>query len=851
MKRFLFVVILILVVKLLFATPVDSTPIRVVQPNGDSITIIQYGDEYGTWYETLDGYVVEKNSSNYWVYVNTNTNGNLVLTNQIVNNTSSPTGINLTNVFNTIENNRINAYRILHGDSIYYPDLEDEETVTALQQEVEYDTIRAKAPAKNKGTINILTILIQFQDVKFEQPIAVTQDYFYRLMNEENFIHPNNPNNVTGSVKKYWEDVSYGQLKINSTIIGPYTVDNNLDYYKTKWNNNNSLDASNTKYLIKEAIKEAAKNINLSIFDNDNNNYADFVHIIYAGSMESIWPHSSSIKRIYRDNVWISKYIITSEKEYNKYASIGIICHEMGHAFGAPDFYDRNKKIDGLFNGTGSWDLMANGDKNNNRNSPAHPNPYIKTEIYGWTTAKELSGKNMLDTLRPSELDKNSIYKLSTTTSGEYYLLENRQDKNLHGKGLVIYHVNSNNIGDTYDPSINIKHPQNMYVVVANNHIEKPTGEGTYGNINSAYATFKDTCTNNIFFTSQTKPSNCAWNGTPTQNKDVCFIQEIEIDGEKCIKFVLNPEIEGDSILCDSAIYSLQHVPSEATIEWTYTRPSGLLATTVPLTIGSGQGTTAVCYKRGYKLVNDDVDDPIIEPEYPFLPAPTSTRAYVQKPYSGFVTINAKVTFNGNTFTISKEIYMPEKVTINDVDLSPFGVWYVSTMKSITLKSPTNEDILENIRWDVEYPDGSTQSAYGNSVVVRPSTQGTLTVTATYIHGCDDEYKTHTKTFSIVSAFNITYTNPASGSVEINVTNGDATDESSMRTMSANNQQTPYMGAYRVELWHDVYGKVREMDVPENNPTVTMSLEGVNSGVYVMRLIIDNQVVEASQLIVK
>ena len=59
------------------------------------------------------------------------------------------------------------------------------------------------------------------------------------------------------------------------------------------------------------------------------------------------------------------------------------------------------------------------------------------------------------------------------------------------------------------------------------------------------------------------------------------------------------------------------------------------------------------------------------------------------------------------------------------------------------------------------------------------------------------------------------------------------------------------MGAYRVELWHDVYGKVREMDVPENTPTVTMSLEGVNSGVYVMRLIIDNQVVEASQLIVK
>ena len=41
------------------------------------------------------------------------------------------------------------------------------------------------------------------------------------------------------------------------------------------------------------------------------------------------------------------------------------------------------------------------------------------------------------------------------------------------------------------------------------------------------------------------------------------------------------------------------------------------------------------------------------------------------------------------------------------------------------------------------------------------------------------------------------------------------------------------------------------MDVAENNPTITMNLEGLNSGVYVMRLIIDNQTVEASRLIVR
>lgn len=847
MKRFSFGVVLILVVKLLFATPVESIPIKVTQPNGDSITIVQYGDEYGMWYETLDGYVVGKNSSNYWVYVNASINGNLILTNQIVNSVSSPTGINLTNVFNAIEDNKMNAYEILHNDSIYLPDLEDEETVLAIQQEVECDTIRAKAPAKNKGSINVLTILIQFQDVKFEHPTTI-KSYFENLMEGVNFKHPSNGNAITGSVKEYWEEVSYGQLLINSTVVGPYTASDNLSSYKTQWNSDNSLDASNVDELIKEAIKEAAQDVNMSTFDNDNDKYVDFVHIVYAGEMNSIWPHNSFIKRIYRDNVWVSKYIITSEKERNKYASIGIICHEMGHAFGAPDFYDRNKKIDGLFDGTGSWDLMANGDKNNNRNSPAHPNPYIKTAIYGWATAKELAGNNKLYTLRPSELDENSIYKLSTSTLGEYYLLENRQDENLKGTGLVIYHVNSNNIGDVDDPSVNTKHPQNLYVVDASNNLAKPTGSvASYGTINSSNATYKNTPTNNIFFTSQTKPSNCDWAGNVTQNKDVCFISEEEIDGEMCIKFVLNPEIEGPDILCDSAIYSLKHVPSKATIEWTYTRPSGIPLTSVPLYIGSGQGTKAVYYKRGIKMTGSTIPPGL---DIPVLPVST-TNALNTAPYSGFVTISAKVTLNGNTFTLSKEIYMPEKVVINDVNLGSLGVWYVGAMQSITLQTPTDDAILEKIRWDIKHPNGNTQTAYGSSVVVRPNSKGTLTVTATYLDGCGDEYESYTKTFSIVSAFNLTFANPASGSVEINVTSGDVPDESGMQTMSVDNQQTPYMGAYRVELWHDIYGKVREMDVSENNPTITMNLEGLNSGVYVLRLIIDNQVEKTSQLIVK
>ena len=279
---------------------------------------------------------------------------------------------------------------------------------------------------------------------------------------------------------------------------------------------------------------------------------------------------------------------------------------------------------------------MADGAWNSYRDdmwsiNPALPNPYVRAKL-NWITPKELSGINVLDTLRPSELDSNSIYKLSTFTTDEYYLLENRQDTNLPGTGLVVYHVNAEIENHIDSNTVNITHKQNMYVVDASNNLAKPTGSVTsYGNINSPNATFRSTYSQNMYFTSTSLPSNCDWEKNPTQNKDVCFISEEMIDGEKCILFVLNPEIEGPDVLCDSAIYSLKHIPSSnVTIEWTYTRPSGILATTVPLIIGSGQGTKAVCFKRGYKLVNEDAGGGVVTPEYPFVPAPTSARGYVQ-----------------------------------------------------------------------------------------------------------------------------------------------------------------------------------------------------------------------------
>lgn len=201
MKRFLFTIItLVLILNPILANPVNTIPFKVCQPNGDSIVIIQRGDEYGSWYETLDGYVVEKNSSNFWVYVTSSSNYNLNLTNQIVNNVSYPVNINWNNVHNLIEYRRARAFDVLNHDSILSPNLKDEETAQAVAQGEVFNISQAKAPAQTEGEINVLTILVQFQDVKFEHPTAI-KSYFENLMEGENFKHPSNGNIITGSVR--------------------------------------------------------------------------------------------------------------------------------------------------------------------------------------------------------------------------------------------------------------------------------------------------------------------------------------------------------------------------------------------------------------------------------------------------------------------------------------------------------------------------------------------------------------------------------------------------------------------------------------------------------------------------
>ena len=109
MKRLTSLLLYINTFILLFASPADPTPRKVVQPNGDTIFISLQGDEYGSWYEDNKGDIIALNSDNYWVYVSVE-DGKEILTTQVVSQSSIPININRDSVFNFVLQKRVNNY---------------------------------------------------------------------------------------------------------------------------------------------------------------------------------------------------------------------------------------------------------------------------------------------------------------------------------------------------------------------------------------------------------------------------------------------------------------------------------------------------------------------------------------------------------------------------------------------------------------------------------------------------------------------------------------------------------------------------------------------------------------------
>jgi len=454
------IIVILLLLHSLQCTAVSAYPFPFMytQPDGTQVTITLKGDERAHWGETTDGYKLLNNGKDGWEYAVLNVDGDLQCSGRLAREVSKRSPRDKTLLGKTSKNIRFSQKQVNILKSIWETQHSIGNTSnSSVQNSIGTSSISSlqKSSSIDKvfspvGNRKLVMILIGFTDQAFTK----TKADFEALMNQTGY----NLNGAAGSVKDYFLETSYNQFNVSTTVAGPYTAAHDMAYYGANSTSTGGSD-KNPKELITEAITQADKDVNFADFDNDGDGTVDGVYVIYAGYGEAsgapaytIWPHASSISTMICDGVKISKYSCSNEMQGTSGSSIttiGVICHEFGHVCGAMDYYDTNYATNGQYDGMGYWDLMSSGNWNGTPSGsrPAHMNPYDKIRAH-WVTPTLLTSDASI-TLKDIKAYP-TIYKYNTTTTNEYFLLENRQQTGFNasvpGHGLMIYHVDGDYI---------------------------------------------------------------------------------------------------------------------------------------------------------------------------------------------------------------------------------------------------------------------------------------------------------------------------------------------------------------------------------------------------------------------
>lgn len=651
-------------------------PVTLTQPDGSSVTVIQRGDEHLHWLETTDGITLMRNSKGYLTYATTDASGNMIASDVVAQNAGE-------------RPEKVKSMLSSGARKVFFGQLQLD-SITAKRKAAL--TERLKSAAQPTGTVKILVVMMNFSDLAC---VKTTTD-FDNLFNEAGY----SLNNNKSSVKEFFAANAYGNFAMNFDVKGPYTASRNRAYY--------GKDVGGTGYdqhpdsLVAEAIR-AIHTENPSF---DFSVYAA-IDVVFAGNgqeftgvtTDAIWSHQADFTP--PSYCSITHYLCTPElyaSTSNVTCTMGVLCHELNHVIGAPDYYDTNYNDvkDGEFIGMGEWDLMADGSWSyvgTNYYGTCPPNLTLYQKYrYGWITPTVLYSPTSVSNMTPS-YNKGEAYIVKTPTRGEYYFLENRQqngyDASIPGHGLLIYHIAKYADDIFYD--LNITSPQMVYPVYAAATTDPLTSGSTdalvasYGSINTGACPFPGTAGVSSL-TDNTVPSMKTW-AKATTGKPITEISENTGNGTisfECMKGIdvapaptgITSKISGvDCVLSWTAPSVPQIADSIAEMHWDGPSLEYALGTGSKATLACAQvyGTSALSSYIGKKWTG-----------VKFFPIDNNASSYSIQLYeyntiSGLMVSKLSQAITGITAGQWNEFFFTSPYTLESNKIYAIGVQYTSS----------------------------------------------------------------------------------------------------------------------------------------------------------------------------
>jgi M6 family metalloprotease-like protein len=437
-----------------YAVPSAEIEQQFQQADGVAVEVVQKGDEWNNWIETSSGYTIEKAADGNWYYV---------------------TGFDGSNASGS--SNAVFAGKV-RADLVPPSGLEKgiKPSNTRPSQAPGVGTGAPLNPAPNGAfTGKILFILASFNDRS-----GSTSETSWGTF-------------VSNNIADYFNKVSYGKVTLEPATESFGTANNgvvgwvNLGYNHP---NTNSSTGTANQTLTKNAIMAANPYIDYSAYDMNNDGFVDSdelaIVVIVAGYERSysstytpsVWGHKWSITSFPTvDGVKVGAYhsgaggyaqfgeLHKNSSTNQHQATMGIMVHELGHLiFAYPDLYDTDSSSSGIGGfgvmGGGSWGRKATDTYAGA--TPVFPSAWSQLRR-GWVNAAIGSGTETITAAGSgSATSANAVYKATTGTSSQYFLVQNRQnmgyDRGLErflgtgfSGGLNIFHIDDTKTSNASD----------------------------------------------------------------------------------------------------------------------------------------------------------------------------------------------------------------------------------------------------------------------------------------------------------------------------------------------------------------------------------------------------------------
>jgi len=421
-----------------FSMPAAQGTFNVKQPDGSTVSVTKKGDERFHYVESEDGYPMVRDSIGFLRFADEK---------------GKPSKSRPKKKKEVLSQLKRQQSQSIDPEATAPKDSTDE----ALNQDPKLQRMPSVNVNLKSGEKNALVVLVQFSDTKFttENPVEV----FDSLLNQEGY----KLNNNEGSVRDYFITNSTGIFKPHFDVVGPITLSGSN--YK-KYGEKSPSGIAGARTALKEALDTLrSQGFDFSKYDNNNDRYLDFVHMIYAGfgshdsdQDSAIWPHKWIFPTSYRvasspRRLYVAEYSCNSELDGYTYSldrkarnifGVGNFIHEFSHLLGLPDMYAKNTE----YFTPSTWDVMDMGayDRVSNRSVLGTNPPYysaFERLSLGWMSATDL---NLKGNVKLSGIQNNVAIRLNNPrNSDEMFLMEYRTksgwDAGLPNHGMLIWHI--------------------------------------------------------------------------------------------------------------------------------------------------------------------------------------------------------------------------------------------------------------------------------------------------------------------------------------------------------------------------------------------------------------------------